>query len=227
MRPARQPAALAGAREVGLALAPGRDFAVALHACLLAGVRRVPVDLRLGRGRACPRRRAAATSCSRRCPPAAPAQPSAARPRSRRRSSSTPRAPAATPKRVELTYGNWLWSALGAARRDGPRRRTSAGCARCRSSHVGGLSILLRSAIYATTAIVHERFDAERGARGARAATSTVVSLVPTTLVAAARRRARAPACAALRADRRGSDPARPARARAGRRACRSRRPTA
>ena len=31
--------------------------------------------------------------------------------------------------------------------------RASAGCARCRSSHVGGLSILVRSAIYATTAV--------------------------------------------------------------------------
>ncbi|MGA2757579.1 MAG: AMP-binding protein, partial [Solirubrobacteraceae bacterium] len=44
----------AGARELGvapgsrvaIALAPGLDFAVALHACLLAGAVAVPVDLR-------------------------------------------------------------------------------------------------------------------------------------------------------------------------------------
>ena len=29
-------------------------------------------------------------------------------------------------------------------------------------SHVGGLSILVRSAIYATTAVIHERFDTAR-----------------------------------------------------------------
>ena len=48
--------------------------------------------------------------------------------------------------------------------------RASAGCARCRSSHVGGLSILVRSAIYATTAVVHERFEPDRAlARASRA----------------------------------------------------------
>ena len=38
-----------------------------------------------------------------------------------------------TPKAVELTYGNWLWSALGSAVALGPATRPSAGCARCRS----------------------------------------------------------------------------------------------
>ena len=52
-------------------------------------------------------------------------------------------------------------------RRARPRRRASAGSARCRSSHVGGLSILLRSAIYATTAVVHERFETDRALRRA------------------------------------------------------------
>ena len=50
-------------------------------------------------------------------------------------------------------------------------------------AHVGGLSILLRSAICATTAIVHGRFDPERvldALTGDEA--PTLVSLVPTTL---------------------------------------------
>ena len=37
---------LRGAARVAIALPPGLDFAVALHACLLAGVAAVPVDLR-------------------------------------------------------------------------------------------------------------------------------------------------------------------------------------
>jgi O-succinylbenzoic acid--CoA ligase len=82
-----------------------------------------------------------------------------------------------TPKRVELTYGTWLWSALGAhtAMGLGPDERWL--CA-LPLSHVGGLSILVRSAIYGTTAIVHERFDAER----VLAEDFTIVSVVPTTL---------------------------------------------
>jgi O-succinylbenzoic acid--CoA ligase len=49
-------------------------------------------------------------------------------------------------------------------------------------SHVGGLSILLRSAIYATTALVHERFQTERVLAALRGGEVTVVSLVATTL---------------------------------------------
>src|SRR3954447_4218060 len=39
-------AELAGHERVAIALAPGPDFAVALHACLLAGAAAVPLDLR-------------------------------------------------------------------------------------------------------------------------------------------------------------------------------------
>ncbi len=51
-------------------------------------------------------------------------------------------------------------------------------------AHVGGLSIQLRSAVYATTVVLHDRFDAERALAalmdpGARV---TLVSLVPTML---------------------------------------------
>ncbi len=130
----------------------------------------------------------------------------------------------AAPRPVELTYGNFLWSALGSAVALGPRSATSAGCARCRSAHVGGLSILLRSAIYATTAVVHERFDTGRVLRGAaRAARSTLVE---------PRRRRRSRACstracsvaavAALRADRRRPGTRRAARSARTPPACRS-----
>ena len=66
-----------------------------------------------------------------------------------------------TPKAVELTYGNWLWSALGSAVALGLDPAERWLCA-LPLSHVGGLSIVMRSAIYATTAIVHERFDTDR-----------------------------------------------------------------
>jgi o-succinylbenzoate---CoA ligase len=50
-------------------------------------------------------------------------------------------------------------------------------------THVGGLSIVLRSAIYATTAVVHERFETERVLDALMAPDGpTIVSLVPTTL---------------------------------------------
>ena len=39
-------AGLRGAERVAIALPPGLDFAVALHACLLAGVAAVPGDVR-------------------------------------------------------------------------------------------------------------------------------------------------------------------------------------
>src|SRR3954453_22375171 len=39
-------AELAGRERVAIALPPGLDFAVALHACLLAGAAAVPLDLR-------------------------------------------------------------------------------------------------------------------------------------------------------------------------------------
>ena len=39
--------ALRGVRRVAIALPPGEDFVVALHACLLAGAAAVPIDLRL------------------------------------------------------------------------------------------------------------------------------------------------------------------------------------
>src|SRR4051794_11380316 len=39
---------LGGAQTAAIALPPGEDFAVTLHACLPAGVTAVPVDLRLG-----------------------------------------------------------------------------------------------------------------------------------------------------------------------------------
>ncbi|MGA2929456.1 MAG: AMP-binding protein [Solirubrobacteraceae bacterium] len=89
----------------------------------------------------------------------------------------------AAPRPVALTFGNFLWSALGSAVALGLDQRERWLCP-MPLVHVGGLSIPIRSAIYATTAILHERFDT-----GAVCATLmdpeqriTLVSLVPTML---------------------------------------------
>jgi O-succinylbenzoic acid--CoA ligase len=168
-----------GAR-VGLALPPGEDFVVALHAALLAGALVVPIDLRLTE--------AERPAVDVLLDGALPVDPVAG---ADVRDEHDLDAPAilvhtsgttSAPKPIHLTYGNWLWSALGSAVAlgvDPDERWLSA----LPLSHVGGLSILLRSAIYGTTAIVHERFDTDRVLALLRAADGpTVVSLVPTTL---------------------------------------------
>src|SRR5204863_336036 len=73
-----------------------------------------------------------------------------------------------------------LWRAA----RSGERRRAGALRARCAMPvcHVGGLSVLVRSAIYATTAVVHEHFEAQPVLDALCGQGITLVSLVATTL---------------------------------------------
>lgn len=85
------------------------------------------------------------------------------------------------PRPIELTYGNFLWSALGSAVALGVDPKERWLCA-LPLSHVGGLSIVVRSAIYATTAVIHERFETERALAALQDEQITLVSLVSTTL---------------------------------------------
>ncbi|HXP38273.1 MAG TPA: AMP-binding protein [Solirubrobacteraceae bacterium] len=85
------------------------------------------------------------------------------------------------PKPIELTYGNLLWSALGSAVALGLDANERWLCA-MPLSHVGGLSILVRSAIYGTTAVVHERFETDRVLHALQVEEITLVSVVATTL---------------------------------------------
>src|SRR5690606_36162805 len=85
------------------------------------------------------------------------------------------------PKGAVLTHGNFYWSAVGSALNLGvdPRDRWLA----CLPLfHVGGLSILLRSAVYGTTAVVHEHFDEQRVNRAVREERITLLSVVATML---------------------------------------------
>jgi O-succinylbenzoic acid--CoA ligase len=89
----------------------------------------------------------------------------------------------AAPKRVGLTYGNWLWNALGSAVALGLDADERWLCP-MPLAHVGGLSILLRSTIYATTVVLPGRFEVDAVTRELSDPERriTLVSLVPTML---------------------------------------------
>ncbi len=65
------------------------------------------------------------------------------------------------PKGAMLTVGNWWWSAVGSALNLGVHA-DDRWLACLPLFHVGGLAILVRCAIYGTTAVVHDDFDAAR-----------------------------------------------------------------
>ena len=145
----RERAAVLPARlgeRVAIALEPGLDFAVALHAVLLAGATAVPIDPRLSDDE-----RAARTAGCSVVVDAPLSGPVIEVPGTHdldtvalgMHTSGT----TAAPRPVDLTYGNVLWSALGSVTALGfdPEERWL--CA-MPLAHVGGLSILLRSAIY-------------------------------------------------------------------------------
>ncbi|MFI5394980.1 MAG: o-succinylbenzoate--CoA ligase [Candidatus Binatia bacterium] len=81
------------------------------------------------------------------------------------------------PKGVRLTFGNFLWSAVSSAFNLGVHRddRWLACLPFC---HVGGLSILLRSVIYGTTAVLHHGFDPARVDRALNEDRVTIISVV-------------------------------------------------
>ncbi len=197
-------AALAGARalqargvsrgdRVAIALPPGIPFAVAFHACLQLGAVAVPVDVRLGAAERALVCDGAALVVQEPLDEGSSTRASAWRggvsaPADRHRHDLDAVAAVihtsgttSSPRPVELTYNNFLWSALGSAvslDRDPCERWLCV----LPVSHVGGLSILVRSVIYATTAVIHERFDTDLVLHALREQDVTLVSLVATTL---------------------------------------------
>lgn len=86
-----------------------------------------------------------------------------------------------TPKPIGLTYGNFLWSAVGSGFNIGVDPDDRWLCC-VPLSHIAGLSIVMRSVIYGTTAVVHDGFDVDRVAASLESDRITVVSLVTTML---------------------------------------------
>jgi O-succinylbenzoic acid--CoA ligase len=168
--------------RVGIALPARRAFVETLHGCMRLGAAAVPVDLRLSAAE----RRRRTDGCA----------AVVTEPLDGLVDADTPllathdldavaivvntSGTTAGPRAVELTYGNWLWSALGSAVALGVDPADKWLCT-LPLAHVGGLSILVRSAIYATTVVLHERFDAAAAADEV-ATRATLVSVVPTTL---------------------------------------------
>ena len=87
----------------------------------------------------------------------------------------------AGPRPVELTYGNHLWSAVGSAFNLGVEPTDRWLCC-LPLFHIGGLSVVMRSVIYGTTAVVHDGFDVDRIAASLEGDGVTLISLVATQL---------------------------------------------
>ncbi|MFL5862932.1 MAG: AMP-binding protein [Solirubrobacteraceae bacterium] len=174
---------VAPGQRVALAL-PSEELVVALHACLLIGAVAVPIDLRLTETERAHRIAHAELVLEALPQGAGPARPE---PRPIEPDASATlmftSGTTAGPKPVALTYDNWLWNAVGSALALGldPAERWLCPMP---LAHVGGLSIQIRSAVYATTVLLHDRFDAQRALDALMdpAQRVTLVSLVPTML---------------------------------------------
>lgn len=141
------------------------EFAARLHGVLRHGAVAVPIDPRLAPEE---QRRRAAT-----------ARPVTPKTLSVMFTSGT----TSVPKPVELTRANWEANALGSVLALGLDRHERWLCT-MPLAHVGGLSILLRSALYGTTVVVHDGFDtaAVLAELADPDRAITVISVVPTML---------------------------------------------
>ena len=164
---------------------PSEQLIVALHGCLLVGAVAVPVDLRLRDAEQAARTEGCALTLGELPeddPRVAPA-PARGLDLDAIATLMFTSGTTAGPKPVALTLSNWLWNALGSATALGldPEERWLCPMP---LAHVGGLSIALRSAVYGTTVVLHERFDTARAldALCDPAERITLVSLVPTML---------------------------------------------
>ena len=110
-----------------------------------------------------------------------------------------------SPRPVELTHANHHASAAASADRLGVHA-DDRWLSPLPLFHMGGLAVLLRSAIYGTAALVHESFDAGRVREVLESRGATLVSLVPTMLLRL--REAGLSAAPALRAMLLGGGPA-------------------
>jgi O-succinylbenzoic acid--CoA ligase len=142
----------------------GSEFAAALHGTLLHGAAVVPVDPRLSDAE-----RELRSVGGDLAPDVATVMFT---------SGTT-----SVPKPVHLTLANWEANAVGSALALGLDLDERWLCV-MPLAHVGGLSILLRSTLYATTVVLHRQFDVDAVMADLMSAerSITLVSLVPTML---------------------------------------------
>jgi len=172
---------------VALTLAPGIDYVVVVHALMKLGAVAYPVNTRLPEpeleaelGRAAPA--LVVADCS------DLGQSEADLPllgehdldavHCRILTSGT----SAGPRPIGVTYGNHLWSAVGSAFNLGVEPTDRWLCC-LPLFHIGGLSIIVRSVIYGTAAVVHDGFDVDRVAASLEGDGVTMISLVATQLM--------------------------------------------
>ncbi len=86
------------------------------------------------------------------------------------------------PHPVSLTYGNHLFSAMGSAFNIGVDPSDRWLCA-LPTSHISGLSIVMRSVIYGTAMVLHDRFDPAAVAEAIEDDGVNVISMVSTMLL--------------------------------------------
>src|SRR5215210_3103297 len=140
--------------RIALALPTGLEFAVALHACLVARAAAMPVDPRLGEAEQAALIASADLVLDGPLPSCGAAQPVAPADGDTALIVHTSGTTAA-PRPVALSFGNVQANALGSAVALGldPDERWLCPLP---LSHVGGLMVLLRSAIYGTRAVIDE-----------------------------------------------------------------------
>ncbi|HEV2858854.1 MAG TPA: o-succinylbenzoate--CoA ligase [Solirubrobacterales bacterium] len=86
-----------------------------------------------------------------------------------------------TPRPIPLSYGNFLWNAVGSAFNIGVMPDDRWLCC-VPLSHIAGLGIVMRSVIYGTGAVIHDGFDVDRVGEALEREGITVLSLVTTML---------------------------------------------
>jgi o-succinylbenzoate---CoA ligase len=172
-----------GGDRVALALGPGEDFVVALHGCMQLDAAVVPVDLRHSQAERARRLAGAQFVVSEPLSGPRGLFPSAGGDGEHVLAVMHTSGTTSDPKPVALTAANFLASALGSAVALGLHQAERWLCP-MPLTHFGGLSIPIRSAIYATTVVLHGRFDtaAVLGELMDPSRAITLVSLVPTML---------------------------------------------
>jgi o-succinylbenzoate---CoA ligase len=173
--------------RVALALEPSADYVVLLHALVKLGAVAAPLDPRLTDSE----REVLLAGLSPRVVLGDPAEALEADPAADVELDETTETDAVhcvihtsgsggRPRPVELTYGNQMWNAIGSGVRIGVAPTDLWLCC-LPLHHVGGLAIVMRSALYRTGMLL-ERFEPKLIGERLSAHPVTTISLVPTML---------------------------------------------